>query len=69
MENLLREYMIRAFSETGTGKPSMHGPVVTFSRESGCPSKLIAQHLTNALNERKSKNKSEKWQFIKEIYK
>jgi len=64
MENLLREYMERAFSERGVEKHSGPGPVVTISREFGCPSKLIAQHLTNQLNNIISVEKPGKWRFI-----
>ena len=64
MENLLREYMERAFSERGIEKNSVPGPVVTISREFGCPSKLIAQHLTNELNKFHGAEKARKWRFI-----
>jgi cytidylate kinase len=64
MENLLREYMERGFSDKGSGNQSGQGPVVTFSRESGCPSKIIAQLLTDALNKRKNVDKSGEWRFI-----
>jgi cytidylate kinase len=64
MENLLREYMDRAFSERGVDKPTVPGPVITISREFGCPSKLIAQQLTMALNKRSEKEKPRKWHFI-----
>jgi hypothetical protein len=64
MENLLREYMDRAFSERGMEKPSGPGPVVTISREYGCPSKLIAQLLTHQLNRHAGSSKPGKWRFI-----
>ena len=64
MENLLREYMERAFAERGTFPQSGPGPVVTISREFGCPSKLIAQQLTEKLNQHIGKRKPEIWRFI-----
>jgi len=68
MENLLREYMDRAFSDRGLDKSSTPGPVVTISREFGCPSKLIARHLTFELNRLDSIYKPGKWRCIsKEI--
>jgi hypothetical protein len=68
MENLLLEYMERAFAERHIeAQPGPH-PVVTLSREYGCPSKLIAQHLTNELNRLSGNLKPGKWRFInKEI--
>ncbi len=42
------------------------GPVITISREYGCPSKIIAEMLTNRINEKHAKKK--KWHWIsKEI--
>jgi hypothetical protein len=64
MENLLRDYMERAFSERGIEKQSTPGPVVTLSREFGCPSKLIAQHLANELNRITGAERPGKWRFI-----
>jgi cytidylate kinase len=49
-------------------KPTASGPVVTISREYGCPSKLIAQLLTDSLNKRIAKPSEPRWRFInKEI--
>jgi hypothetical protein len=64
MENLLREYMERAFAERGIEKQPGPVPVVTISREFGCPSKLIAQHLASELNKRDGIEKPGKWRFI-----
>ena len=64
MENLLREYMERGFSEAGSGNNTFPGPVVTISRESGCPSKLIGQMLTDVLNKYGSSRETVKWRFI-----
>ncbi len=64
MENLLREYMDRAFAGRGATTPSGPGPVVTISREFGCPSKLIAQQLTGKLNRRTVNGEPGIWRFI-----
>jgi cytidylate kinase len=64
MENLLREYMERAFAERGIERSSVPGPVVTISREFGCPSKLIAQHLASELNKIDGFGHHKKWRFI-----
>lgn len=64
MENLLHEYLERTFSESAhkLSDPCGAGPVVTISREFGCPSKLIAQMLTEALNKRYPKGS--RWRTI-----
>lgn len=64
MENLLREYMDRAFSDRGVEKQAGPLPVITISREFGCPSKLIAQHLTSELNRLDRAEKRGKWRFV-----
>lgn len=72
MSNILLEYMRNRFSaETAAPKKSgLHGgPVLTISREYGCPAKRLAGMLTSALNrteiERFSKHR---WKWIgKEI--
>jgi cytidylate kinase len=64
MENLLREYMERSFREQGAEKQTSFQPVVTLSRESGCPSKLISQMLADELNKRKVLDTGPKWRFI-----
>jgi cytidylate kinase len=68
MENILLEYLKKSFPETETRKRWLSGPVVTISREFGCPSKLVAQMLTESLNHRSLSGESHTWQFInKEI--
>lgn len=64
MENLLREYMERAFAERGLEKQQGPPPVVTVSREFGCPSKLIAHLLAKQLNRPDGFGKPDKWRFI-----
>jgi len=45
------------------------GPVVTLSRETGCPGKRVAQLLQEELNKRKEKNDPNPWKWIgKEIF-
>jgi cytidylate kinase len=68
MENLLREYLEKSLPETGKTMPCGAGPVVTISREFGCPSKLIGQQLTELLNRKSERDKTPRWRFIsKEI--
>ena len=53
MSNILLEYMKKRFkSEPGgiTATKTKIGPVVTISREYGCPAKRLAGMLTSALN-------------------
>ncbi len=64
MENLLRDYMERAFSERGTVNKPGPKPVVTISREFGCPSKLIAHQMIGTLNSRIGSEKAGTWRFI-----
>ncbi len=64
MENLLREYLERAFADRGIEQQKGPGPVVTISRESGCPSKLVAQLLTSELNRFNGIDTPGKWRFI-----
>lgn len=64
MENLLREYMDRAFAGPETDMLSGLRPVVTISREFGCPSKLIAHLLTKELNWLDGPGKQKKWRFV-----
>lgn len=67
MENILREYLERTFPDDKPAVPCSSGPVVTISREFGCPSKLIAQMLTEAINHTAS-GRQQRWRFInKEI--
>jgi cytidylate kinase len=68
MENLLHEYIEKTFRDMEHAQPALTGPVVTLSREYGCPSKLIAQALTDHLNHRSDAAKTGRWRFInKEI--
>jgi len=68
MENLLREYLEKSFPETEGITPCGSGPVITISRESGCPSKLIGQQLTELLNKKSVQVKTPRWRFVsKEI--
>ena len=47
---------------------SFPGPVVTISRELGCPSKMLSQKLMDKLNSEKNYDKNIPWRFIsKEI--
>ena len=64
MEDLLREYMERAFAERGYVKEAGPGPVVTISREFGCPSKLVAHGLILELDKRSGNEKPGTWRFI-----
>ena len=68
MENLLREYLEKSLPESEKTTPCGTGPVVTISREFGCPSKLIGQQLTELLNKKSDWDKTPRWRFIsKEI--
>lgn len=68
MENLLREYLEKAFTERTLPHNDPNGPVVTISREFGCPSKLVAQKLTESLNKVPGSGIPYPWQYInKEI--
>lgn len=64
MENLLREYLERAFSDRGEVSMTGNGPVVTLSREFGCPSKLIAQRLATELNRQPRREGQHGWRVI-----
>jgi cytidylate kinase len=65
-ENLLRDYFERKFQQSPSGALLHRGPVITLSREFGCPSKSIGQQLTEALNHQSGKKPV--WKFInKEI--
>lgn len=68
MENLLREYLEKAFTERPLLPYDTKGPVVTISREFGCPSKLVAQKLTESLNKLPESGDRRHWEYInKEI--
>lgn len=64
MDDLLLEYLKHTYSDTGFkhSEPCGQGPVITLSREFGCPSKLIAQMLTEVLNKRSAK--TPRWRTI-----
>ncbi|MCK9218697.1 MAG: cytidylate kinase-like family protein [Bacteroidales bacterium] len=64
MENLLRIYIERALREPEILKVPGSGPVVTISREYGCPSKPIGQSLTETLNKIPREAHLSKWRFI-----
>lgn len=70
MKNVLADYM-RSRMEKKTTITSLEevGPVVTISREYGCPSKVVAQDLCIKLNKICArKHKSQSWRWIsKEI--
>jgi len=63
MENLLLKYMGKGLTMEPQANVDIK-PIVTLSREFGCPSKLIAQMLTDALNKRSSDIARKKWRFI-----
>ncbi len=72
MNNFLLQYMKDRFkSETAPSKEKQikGGPVVTISREYGCPAKRLAGMLSSELNRREIENYSKhRWQWIgKEI--
>ena len=68
MENILKLYFEKRYLEQESMKPAEPGPVVTISREYGCPSKPIAQMLTDSLNRRIQNPSESRWKFInKEI--
>ncbi len=72
MTNVLLEYMKNRF-KAGASSPKKNlsklGPVVTISREFGCPAKRLAGMLTSALNRIEIENYSkDRWKWIgKEI--
>ena len=64
MENIMKLYLEKRYLEQESLKPCGPGPIITISRESGCPSKLIAQMLTDALNKISIKTAPPKWKYI-----
>jgi cytidylate kinase len=64
MENILKIYFEKQYLEQESLKPTGPVPVVTISREFGCPSKPIGQMLTDALNKRMTKSSAPRWRFI-----
>jgi cytidylate kinase len=68
MEHLLQEYLEKSLHEAERSTPCGTGPVVTISREFGCPSKIIGQQLTELLNKKSDRDKTPRWRFVsKEI--
>lgn len=68
MENLFLKYMSERLALT-PAKRSHLGPVITISRECGCPGNEIAEMLKNKLNQKMVKEgQSPKWKWVnKEI--
>ena len=64
MENLLLKYMGEGLTREPTQASVAIRPIVTISREYGCPSKPIAQMLTDSINKRQSEGTGKKWKFI-----
>lgn len=64
MENIMKLYFEKRYLEQESMKPCGPGPIVTISREFGCPSKAIAQMLTEALNKRSTKPATPNWKYI-----
>jgi hypothetical protein len=64
MENILKIYFEKQYLDQESLKPSGPGPIVTISREFGCPSKSIAQMLKDALNKKMIRPASPTWKFI-----
>lgn len=68
MENLLRTYLEKKHHDLEAGSATLTLPVVTLSREYGCPSKLIAQRLVDLLNRAAGNDIRVPWRFLnKEI--
>lgn len=66
MSNILLEYMKnRIKSDTGKSSKTMIGPVVTISRDYGCPAKRLAGMLSSELNRIELENYSKnRWNWI-----
>lgn len=65
----LVHYLKERYQERNLSHPDP-GPVITISREAGCPGKKVAQRLTEILNEYlKQKNQKESWKWVgKEVF-
>ena len=63
MENLLLKYMGKGLSEEILPAAGIK-PLLTISREFGCPSKIIAQMIVDALNKKGEITHARKWKFI-----
>lgn len=68
MENLLRKYLEEKFEDSDADQSFGKLPVITISREFGCPSKLIAKLLAEELNnlskQKILKTKEPAWRYI-----
>jgi len=64
MENLLLKYMGEGLNREPTKASLAIKPIVTISREYGCPSKPIAMMLTDAINKKYGEGTGKKWKFI-----
>jgi cytidylate kinase len=64
MENIFKSYLEQRYREQEFSQPKGFEPIVTLSREFGCPSKLIAIKLADTLNKRQQINKTTSWEYI-----
>ena len=65
MENILLKYYLGKDQSEEMAKASVSKkPVVTISREFGCPSKMIAQLLTETINKKMGEGAHKKWKFV-----
>ncbi len=69
MDNVFLKYMNERVGRKGTISPQSDGPVITISREYGCPGRRIAKYLAEVLTEKlKHHGSTKEWKFIsKEI--
>lgn len=68
MENILKNYFEERLKVEESLKSGKRHPVITISREFGCPSKMIGLMLTEALNKQQPESSHKRWKFInKEI--
>lgn len=65
----LAKYVSDRSNESGYNKAKEAGPVITVSREYGCPAKIIAGRLAEELSRKNAvKGREDKWRFVtKEI--
>jgi cytidylate kinase len=64
METILKTYFQQKYLNQESLKPAGPKPIVTISREFGCPSKSIALLLTDHLNRLSHEPAEQKWKFI-----
>jgi cytidylate kinase len=64
LENLFQRYLEESFRNPERKGQGSFAPVVTISREYGCPSKLIGQLLVKTLNNLHPPGKEPLWHFI-----